>query len=291
MKKYIDVSEHNGDIDWERVKGSIDGAILRAGYGKGNADKKFTRNAAECNRLGIPCGAYWFSYALTPEMAAAEAKALLEAVKPYRMELPLAFDFEYDSVRVAARNGVTITKELASNMVRAFCEAIEGGGYWALNYGNPDYLARYFDEAIPLRFGIWLASWPGGSPDLNTPPRKCAIWQYTSKGQVDGIAGNVDMNVSYTDFADMLKGMGMNHLAKQNVYEDEDGSPIFEYTQAQAPTDPKLRAMEWAKNEGMIPDNAEAAAPITWGDYALQMFREYGPEDEKDSRDSGMLTD
>ena len=108
---------------------------------------------------------------------------------------------------------------------------------------------------------------------------------------MDGIAGNVDMNVSYTDFADMLKGMGMNHLAKQNVYEDEDGSPIFEYTQAQAPTDPKLRAMEWAKNEGMIPDNAEAAAPITWGDYALQMFREYGPEDEKDSRDSGMLTD
>jgi len=291
MKKYIDVSEHNGDIDWERVKGSIDGAILRAGYGKGNADKKFTRNAAECNRLGIPCGAYWFSYALTPEMAAAEAKALLEAVKPYRMELPLAFDFEYDSVRVAARNGVTITKELASNMVRAFCEAIEGGGYWALNYGNPDYLARYFDEAIPMRFGVWLASWPGGSPDLNTPPRKCAIWQYTSKGQVDGIAGNVDMNVSYTDFADMLKGMGMNHLAKQNVYEDEDGSPIFEYTQAQAPTDPKLRAMEWAKNEGMIPDNAEAAAPITWGDYALQMFREYGPEDEKDSWDSGMLTD
>lgn len=289
MKKYIDVSEHNGDIDWERVKGSIDGAILRAGYGKGNADKKFTRNAAECNRLGIPCGAYWFSYALTPEMAAAEAKALLEAVKPYRMELPLAFDFEYDSVRVAARNGVTITKELASNMVRAFCEAIEGGGYWALNYGNPDYLARYFDEAVPLRFGVWLASWPGGSPDLNSPPRKCAIWQYTSKGKVDGIAGNVDMNVSYTDFADMLKGLGMNHLPKQ--YEDEDGSPIFEYTQAQTPIDPTKRAMEWAKNEGMIPDYAEAAMPLTWGDYALQMFREYGPEDEKDSRDSGMLTD
>ena len=134
MKKYIDVSEHNGDIDWERVKGSIDGAILRAGYGKGNADKKFTRNAAECNRLGIPCGAYWFSYALTPEMAAAEAKALLEAVKPYRMELPLAFDFEYDSVRVAARNGVTITKELASNMVRAFCvfKIFNGSRHWSL---------------------------------------------------------------------------------------------------------------------------------------------------------------
>ena len=289
MKKYIDVSEWQGDIDWEQVKGSIDGAILRAGYGKGNADKKFTRNAAECNRLGIPCGAYWFSYALTPDMAAAEAKALLEAVKPYRMELPLAFDFEYDSVKVAERNGVTVTKELASNMVRAFCEAVEQGGYWALNYSNPDYLARYFDESIPMRFGIWLASWPGGSPDLNNPPRKCAIWQYTSKGRVDGIAGNVDMNVSYTDFADMLKGMGMNHLPKQ--YEDEDGSPIFEYTQAQTPIDPTKRAREWAKNEGMIPDNAEASAPITWGDYALQMFREYGPEDKKDSRDSGLLSD
>ena len=81
--KYIDVSAHQGEIDWEKVKGSVDGVIIRAGYGKNNIDKYFRRNVSECNRLGIPCGAYWFSYAYTPEMAQAEADYLISAVNPY----------------------------------------------------------------------------------------------------------------------------------------------------------------------------------------------------------------
>ena len=211
--RYIDVSEWQGDIDWAAAKDHIDGAILRAGYGAGHADRKFARNAAECDRLGIPCGAYWFSYAWTPEMAAAEAKALLEAVKPYRMELPLCFDFEYDSVAVAAREGgVTVTKALATAMARAFCEAVEAGGYYALFYANPDYLSRYFDADLPRRFGLWLAQWPGGAPDVAAPPRKCAMWQWTSAGTVPGVAGNVDVNEAYSDFAAIIRAAGINAL-------------------------------------------------------------------------------
>src|SRR5699024_12606341 len=67
---------------------------LRAGYGQGNVDPKFGRNASECERLGIPFGIYWFSYAYTPEMAAKEALYALEAVRPYKMDYPLAFDYE-----------------------------------------------------------------------------------------------------------------------------------------------------------------------------------------------------
>ena len=210
--KYLDVSEWQGEIDWETVKGHVDGAILRAGYGKGHADRQFARNVSECSRLGIPCGAYWFSYAWTPEMAAAEARCLLEAVKPYRMELPLAFDFEYDSVNYAALEaGVTVTKALATELVYAFCETVEGGGYWCLNYANPDFLARYYDETVPLRFGLWLAAWRS-DPDLAAPPRDCAVWQWTSSGSVPGVPGRVDVNEAYTDFAALIRAGGLNRL-------------------------------------------------------------------------------
>ena len=298
MKKYIDVSVHQSKIDWETAKPHIDGAIIRAGYGAGTADTQFARNAAECNRLGIPCGAYWFSEAYTVEMAKAEARALLAAVKPYRMELPLCYDFEeYAVSKIKERTGITVTRQLATDMLYAFCETIEQGGYWALAYTNPNCIARYYSDAVFQRFGLWLAKWPGGTPDVTKPPRPdCKIWQWGGS-IIPGITvkdakGNIvptDTDESYVDFADVIRRAGLNHLPKQ--YEDEDGSPIFEYTQAQTPIDPTKRAMEWAKNEGMIPDNAEASAPITWGDYALQMFREYGPEDKKDSRDSGLRSD
>ena len=163
----IDVSQWQGAIDWEAARPHIGGAILRAGYGKGQADRQFSRNAAECNRLGIPCGAYWFSYARTPEEARAEAEYLLRAVEPYRMELPLCFDFEYDSVSNAETHGVEVTKLLASDIVRAFCGRIEAGGYWALNYANPDFLSRYYDEDIPRRYGLWLAQWTGKAPETD----------------------------------------------------------------------------------------------------------------------------
>lgn len=89
----IDVSKWQGDIDWERVRASgIDGAMLRAGYGAGNIDQKFVRNAQECTRLGIPFGVYWFSYAWTPMQAEDEAKYCLGAIAPYRITLPVAFD-------------------------------------------------------------------------------------------------------------------------------------------------------------------------------------------------------
>ena len=213
---YIDVSAWQGVIDWEAAKGRIDGAILRAGYGKGKADQFFARNAAECNRLGIPCGAYWFSYAKSEDEARAEAECLLKAVAPYRMELPLCFDFEYDSVTNAASQGVTVTKALASAMVRAFCSRIEEGGYWALNYANPDFLGRLYEPDIPQRWGLWLAQWTGKEPaapaDLPAPPRKCAIWQYSSRGAVPGIEGNVDLDLGYTDFAKIIREKGLNNL-------------------------------------------------------------------------------
>ena len=146
MLKGIDVSEHQGRIDWERVKGNIDFAILRAGYGRNNIDKQFIRNIEECNRLCIPVGIYWFSYAWNTEMARNEAKYVLEAIKGYRVDYPISFDLEYDTLNYAKKNGVTIGKRLATDMVKAFCDEINRNGYRAMNYTNQDFLLNKKSE-------------------------------------------------------------------------------------------------------------------------------------------------
>ena len=203
MKKGIDVSKHQGVIDWQKVKeAGIEFAMIRAGYGAGNVDAQAERNLSECNRLGVPCGVYWFSYAYTEEMARKEAEACLAVIKPYRLDYPVAFDFEYDSVDRAAKKGVTVSKDLASRIARAFCGTIEAAGYYVLNYANADYLSRYFDEDVKARYDLWLAKWPK-APDLSKPP-ECGIWQYSSTGSVPGIVGNVDLNAAYKDYPALI---------------------------------------------------------------------------------------
>lgn len=213
--KGIDVSVHNGIIDWEKVKASgIDFAMIRAGYGAGNIDTKFKRNITECNRLDIPCGVYWFSYALNDGMAKKEAQYCLGAVKPYKLEFPIAFDFEYDSVTYAKKQGITITKALATSIMKAFCSEIEKAGYYVINYSNIDYLNKYFEADATKKYGLWLAQWN------DKPSRECQIWQYSSSGKVNGINGNVnvDMNKSYIDFPKIIKEKGLNGFGKSGTY-------------------------------------------------------------------------
>lgn len=243
--KGVDVSEHNGAIDWAKVKATgIDFAMLRAGYGQNNIDKRFKYNISECNRLGIPCGVYWFSYAFNPTMALKEAEYCLAAVKPYKLEYPIAFDFEYDSVRYAKDKGVTINKTLASSLVNIFCGKIEAGGYYALNYANKDYLTNFFSAN---RFGLWLATWNNNE----NPPLACSIWQYSSTGKVNGISGSVDMNKGYVDFPTVIRNSGMNGLKK----------------------DWKEEAIEWAVKNG-ISDGSNPNEPATRV-QVLSMLKRY----------------
>lgn len=267
MRKYLDVSAHQGQIDWEKVKaeGEVAGVIIRAGYGKNQIDAQFVRNASECNRLGIPCGAYWFSYAVTAEEAEAEANYLLNAVKPYRMELPMAYDFEYDSVNNAKKRGVTITKALASSFVRAFCNTIEKAGYWAINYANPDYLSRYFDGETAARYGLWLAQWPG-KVDVTKPPRNCAIWQWGTS-TVPGIKTIVDTNEAYTDFATLIRQYKMNNLTTEPESEDPIVTPEPQ-TPQYADAMSFMEDRGWMKNER--PNDA-----LTRAEFAAVMQRIY----------------
>lgn len=228
----IDVSQWQKNIDWQKVKNDgIEFAMIRAGYGQGNIDPKFVRNISECNRLGIPCGIYWFSYAYTTEMAEREAQYALEAVKPYRLDLPIAFDYEGDSQSTAKKNGVTVTKELVSAMARSFCKAVENSRYYAMIYTNPDYLSRYFDSKIPSEIDIWLAQWPN-TPNLDVKPAQAGgIWQYTSSGSVSGISGRVDLDVAYYNYPKLISANNLNGLtggAEPDPDPEPDDKPITE---------------------------------------------------------------
>lgn len=222
--KYLDISEHQGLINFAQVKPHVDGIIIRAGHGKNHIDKYFQRNVTECNRLKIPCGAYWFSYAYTPEMAKKEAQYLLQVVKQYKVELPLVFDFEYDSIEYAKGKGIIISKELASEIARAFCSEIEQNRYYVLNYTNLDFINRYYNDYVNTHYGLWLAYWTTAKQE---PPIKCQIWQWTNKGYISGINTNVDLNEVYLDLKTIIKKANLNHLQDQKTVQCPYTRPLI----------------------------------------------------------------
>lgn len=207
--KGIDVSAHQGLIDWAKVPESgIEFAIVRAGYGKYSSqiDPMFQQNAFGALSAGLHVGAYWFSYALTPDDAREEAKLCAETIAQYKkqMDFPIYFDYEYDSEIYAKNNGVTLTQALRESLAKAFCDEIQSRGWRAGVYTNNDYLRnRWRIEALD-EWEIWLADYTG-APDV-----ECGMQQTSSTGKVNGISGNVDMDTSFVDYPSLIKNDGWN---------------------------------------------------------------------------------
>ena len=211
-QKGMDVSTFQGEIDWEKVKAAgIEFAMVRAGFGKdaGQTDAQFARNMAGAAKAGVPVGAYWFSYALSPEAAREEARTALEMIKPYKLAYPVAYDYEYDTVRYAEENGVSVTRELATACCKAFCEELEAAGYLPMVYTSLDFLRRYVD-AEEIGRDVWLAQYN----ETPTYEGEIGMWQHTSTGRVDGVAGNVDLDVCYKDYPAMIQAAGLNGWGK-----------------------------------------------------------------------------
>ena len=216
----VDISTHNGNVNIKRVRDAgMERIGIRAGYGNNNTDKMFNQNALACVNLGVPVLLYWFSYAYTVEMAKKEAEFAVEHAKKYWEKCPIAFDLEYDSVRYARTKGVNIDKELATEMAVAFMRRVKELGYIPVIYSNKDYLKNYFDmDKIKIRFDkvyLWYARYASA---ITTEERnKADIWQFTSKGRVDGINGDVDLNEFYTDFETVSKEPVENKLCNINI--------------------------------------------------------------------------
>lgn len=194
MKPIIDVSEHNGVINWEIVKPQIDGAILRCGYG-GNVvsqdDKQYQRNVSECTRLSIPMGVYLFSYAKDVSQAQDEADHVLRLVKGWNFTLPIYYDLEY-----TAYVG-DLSAEQYTQIANAFCERIEAAGGFVGIYANTYYWQTKLNQVT--RYTRWVAQW-ASSVTLN---QSYALWQYSSDGVIQGSSARTDVNRYYGDFLTM----------------------------------------------------------------------------------------
>lgn len=188
----IDVSEFQGEIDWERVKASgCQFAMLRAGYGTDTTDGQFHRNASECNRIGLPIGAYWFCYAFSPADAVREADKCLDVISCYRLDYPVCYDIEQASAACAAAENIAMSATLTTALIHSFCGHIEGHGYLPMFYTNQYFLKAYLNGQSPKRYPFWYACYNDALDGT-----QCAMWQYTNEGHVDGVNGSVCLNRS-----------------------------------------------------------------------------------------------
>lgn len=190
----IDVSSHNGVINWQKVKSHVSFVMIRAGYGQNTIDEMFKTNAYGCTNNKIPFGVYWFSYAHSVNDAIKEAKKCLSVVKSFSLSLPIAFDFEYDSIEHAKKHGVIIDGKLMAEIAKAFLDEVKKSGYPVLLYTNPDLWNKGFKK-LGTAYPIWCAHWGADKPGVY-----CDIWQDSCSGTMEGIETKVDTNISYKEY-------------------------------------------------------------------------------------------
>lgn len=203
----IDVSVFQGDIDWDAVKNDgIDFVMLRVGYrgygqkGIMGKDDKFDSNYEGAKKAGLKVGAYFFSQATNESEAREEAAFVLDAVRDCPLDYPIAYDWEFVDNGEARTNGMT--SEDITVCAKAFCEAIKSAGKVPVIYFNCE--TGYFNYDLPQvkDYGFWLAEY------YDTPSfyYNYKMWQYSKTGSVDGISGDVDMNISIVDFSGSALG-------------------------------------------------------------------------------------
>ena len=195
--RLIDVSKHQGKIDWAQVKHHIDGAIIRCGFGSdipSQDDGQFKANVEGCLKHGIPFGVYLYSYAKTIEMAKSEAAHVLRLLAPYKGKLsfPVYYDLE--------ENG---TEKGAVERAIVFGDIIEANGYWCGIYANQYWWRTHLKDKLD-RFTKWVAKYSDDKPTGISGTYD--IWQFTSNGSIPGINGRVDVNVCYRNFPAEIKG-------------------------------------------------------------------------------------
>ena len=192
----IDVSEHQGRIDWDAVKASgIDFAILRVGFGApsfgGRVDYQFNRNISECERLGIPYGVYVYSYAFDNQQAADEASMVIDCLSGHNPRLPVYYDLEDKTIIADGRQSGIASR------AQTFCNKISSAGYKPGIYANLNWFNNILTDPV-FKSGSW-DHWIAQYNSQCHYTGSYSFWQYTSRGKVSGISGNVDMNYAYVD--------------------------------------------------------------------------------------------
>lgn len=251
----IDVSYHNGTLDWSEIKNAgVEFAILRAAYrGYGDEgtlvrDAKFAEYIRGAQAYGIPVGAYIYSQAITTAEAVQEANYILNIVRGYSLDLPIVFDYEFAGVKTgrldsAWKNG-ELNKTKMTDITLAFCNTIKSAGYDVMVYANKTFLTKNIDHEVIENAGydVWLAHYVN-QPYINKEhPEKSKefdyqgtnytgdfkIWQYTSTGRIPGIEGKrFDCNFMYG--GDISSSVRISDIPNQ-VYTGSEVVPSFTVT-------------------------------------------------------------
>ena len=213
-KNGIDISHWQGKPDFAKLKSQLDFIIIQAGFGRvaSQIDSEYERNYRECKKYGIPCGAYWFSYATDPADAKLEAYACIDVLKGKQFEYPIYYDIE----------GAACSGDV-SGKCQAFCDTLENAGYFAGIYISRSPAQQYLNEYCRKKYALWLAEY-GGRVNWTGA---VGVWQNSDSGHFDGITGNVDTDICYVDYPAMIKSGGFNGFPKPTTAEplalDTDG--------------------------------------------------------------------
>ena len=197
----VDVSVHQENIDWQKVKESgIDFAMIRLGYrgygsGEAGLDENYAENIQGAREAGIDAGVYFFSQAITVEEAVEEANLVIESLKGLDINYPVVYDWEIIYDDTARTDNVSV--DVLTDCCVAFCETIRNAGYTPMIYQNKRTTIFKLDLNRLTDYDFWLAEY-GSEP---TYYYDFDMWQYTSTGSVPGIEGDVDLNISFKDYS------------------------------------------------------------------------------------------
>lgn len=199
----VDVSYHNGDIDWEKAKatGKVDFAIIRVCYrgyqnGKLAMDVKAMENIREANAAGVPVGVYIFSQAISANEAIEEADYIVSKINGYKIDLPVVLDFEYVATGVGRLYKAKLSKAAATTVCTSFCNRVRAYGYTPMVYANKTMFSdKTYAADISQEFPIWMANYTSSTSYAG----EYEYWQYSDGEKIDGIKGNkvVDGNWRY----------------------------------------------------------------------------------------------
>ncbi|MDD3231344.1 MAG: glycoside hydrolase family 25 protein [Oscillospiraceae bacterium] len=200
--KGIDVSYCNGRVDWNKAKAAgLQFAIIQLGYGNDDTsqdDKQFTRNASECERLGIPWGAYLYSYTQTVAGAQSELQHMLRLLRDHHPQYPVFIDME-DADGYKVKHGGIPPAQTNTNIIKTVCNGLQKAGYKAGYYCNRDWYYNHLYPAQLKSYEFWYAR-----PGVSKPDLPYDLWQTEfgeDGGKWDGVNGGVDLNVSYRDYS------------------------------------------------------------------------------------------
>ena len=205
MAEIMDVSRWQGRIDWDKVKaaGLVSGVMLRVLGSKGGKpylDPYFARNYAECARLGLPVGGYYYTCAVTQRQTEEELAALKTALRGKTFQLPLAIDVEDPRLRALA------PAKLSALVVRA-ADRIETWNLYAMVYTYTNFADTALAAQPLAPYDLWLADYRG-----KRPARRHGMWQYTSSGKIPGVSGPVDLSHAYKDYAAIIQRAGLTKV-------------------------------------------------------------------------------